>query len=181
MSVIVIDDRTVRRVAFRAGSVVLDTTTVLSPFGQTKREVQRRYDAYAKAFDFAITSTRLSPPPEGAHMLSGRWRPIEADLPNHEEDTIYQVDGDVLSMRDGFGRSYRAPFDGAPVPYLGDSRFTTVSVRRIDARTFEEVDRNGDQTVLTARWRFDPDGRTIHVRFEHATGLAQEQDGRRID
>jgi hypothetical protein len=106
---------------------------------------------------------------------------VEADLPNHEEDTTYRVVAGVLSMRDGFGRGYDAPLNGMPAPYLGDPRFTTVSVRQVDDWTFEELDRSGDQTVLNTRWRVDPDGRTIHVRFQHATGLVQEQDGQRID
>ena len=47
--------------------------------------------------------------------MSGLWRPVEADLPNHEEDTVYPAVDDALSMRDGFGRSYDAPLDGTPV------------------------------------------------------------------
>jgi hypothetical protein len=180
LSIAVVDDRTVRRVAVRGGTVVLDATTVVSPFGQTKREVLRRLGDSGRFFEFAVTSRRLSPAPEGAHAVSGRWRPVEADLPNHEEDTVYRVANGILSMRDGFGRSFDAPLDGTPVPYFGDGRFTTVSVRLIDDSTFEEVDRSGDETLLTARWRVDPDGRTIHVRFEHATGLIQEQDGQRL-
>jgi hypothetical protein len=181
LGITVVDDRTVRRVAMLAGAVVVDATTVVSPFGQTKREVQRRRGGSDRVFEFAITSRRLSPASDGAHAVSGRWRPVEADLPNHEEDTIYRVVDGVLSMRDGFGRSFDAPLDGTPAPYLGDPRFTTVSVRQVDDWTFEELDRNADQTVLTARWRVDPDGHTIHVRFEHATGLVQEQDGQRLD
>jgi hypothetical protein len=181
VSIRVVDARTVRRVLRRGGDVVVTATTVVSPFGQTKRETQRRLGVHAHGFDFAVTSRRVDPAPAGAHMVSGRWRPVEADLPNHEEDTMFRVVDDVLSMRDGFGRRYDAPLDGTPVPYLGDSRITSVSVQRIDAWTLEEVDRNGDEHVLTARWRADPDGHTMHVRFEHASGLVQEQDGQRID
>jgi hypothetical protein len=181
VGITVVDDRTIRRVATRDGAVVLDATTVVSPFGQTKREAQRQFTAGGQAFEFAISSRRIGAVPDGAHAVSGRWRTVEADLPNHEEDTQYRVAEGVLSMRDGLGRSFDAPLDGTPVPYGGDSRFTTVSVRHLDEWTIEEVDRNGDDVVLTTRWRVDPDGRTIHVRFQHASGLIQEQDGQRID
>lgn len=181
VAVTVVDERTMRRVAWRDGAVTVDATTILSPFGHTKRETQRQFRGEASSVEFAITSRRIGPAAEGEHLLSGRWQPVEADLPNHEEDTIYRLADGVLSMRDGFGRSFEAPVDGTPVPYVGDVRFTTVTIRQIDERTVEEVDFNGPDAVLTTTWQVDPDGRTIHVRFVHATGLVQEQDGRRLD
>lgn len=181
VAISIIDTRTVRRVARRAGRITLDSTTVLSPFGHTKRETQHQLDLAAVAVEFAITSKRVGAAPAGAHPISGRWQAVEADLPNHEEDTEYRVTDGVLSMRDGMGRAFDAPLDGTPVPYRGDARFTTVSCRLVDDWTIEEVDQRDDEVVLTTTWRADPDGRTIHVRFDHASGLVQEQDGRRLD
>jgi hypothetical protein len=179
VAITVVDDRTVRRVAWQGGAMVVDATMVLSPFGQTQRETQRRFQPVQ--FEFAVTSARLGPAPSGAHALSGRWRPIERDLPNHEEDTRYGLVDGIFSMRDGFGRQFDAPLDGSQVPYVGDGRFTAVSLRQIDDLTIEETNWNGPDVVLTTRWRVEPDGRTIHVRFEYASGLVQEQDGARID
>ena len=181
IAVTVLDDRRVRRVAERAGKVVLDATTVLSPFGHTKRETQLQFDSGPVALEFAINSRRIGSAPADSHGLSGRWQDVEADLPNHEEDTRYQVVDGVLSMRDGFGRAFDAPLDGSIVDYRGDSRFTSVSCRRIDAATIEEVDRNGEEVVLTTTWITDADGQTMHVRFAHASGLVQEQDGHRLE
>lgn len=181
LAITVIDDRRVRRVAERAGRVVLDATTVLSPFGHTKRDTQLQYDSGPIALEFAVVSKRIAPPPPGAHALSGRWQDVEADLPNHEEDTRYSIVDDVLSMRDGFGRAFDAPLDGTVVPYRGDGRFTDVSCRWIGVNAIEEVDRHADDVVLTTTWTVDADGRTIHVRFAYASGLVQEQDGHRLD
>jgi len=180
LAITVMDDRTVRRTAMRDGAVVTDAVTVLSPFGHTKREVQRQSGSGPATFDFAISSRRVGPGPEGAHAISGRWQPIEADLPNHEEDTEYRVVDGVFSMRDGFGRAFDAPLDGTAVPYLNDARFTTVRCRQLDAMTIEEVDGNDDGVVVTATWHVDPDGHTIHVRFEHADGRIQQQDGQKL-
>jgi hypothetical protein len=180
VAISVVDPRTVRRVATLGGRIVVDATTVLSPFGHTKRETQRQFTSAGAWVEFAITSRRLAPAPDGAHLLSGTWQPVEADLPNHEEDTVYRIDRDVLSMRDGFGRSFDAPLDGTRVPYLGDERFSHVRVRQIDDSTIEEVDLHDGDVVLTTRWHVDSDGLTIHVRFEHADGRIQEQDGHRI-
>ena len=181
LAVTVVDDRTVRRVASRAGTPIVEATTVLSPFGHTKRETQRHLAMANVPFEFAITSRRVEAGPDGSHALSGRWQRVEADLPNHEEDTSYAIIGDVLSMRDGFGRSFDAPLDGTVVPYHGDARFTTVSCRRLDDATIEEVDRHDADVVVTTTWRVDADGRTMHVRFEYADGRVQEQDGHRLD
>ncbi|HEX8026729.1 MAG TPA: hypothetical protein VF484_11050 [Candidatus Limnocylindrales bacterium] len=181
LAIAVVDDRTVRRVASRAGQVVVDATTVLSPFGHTKRETQRQQTGTGAAFEFAIGSRRIGPAPAEAHLVSGRWQRVEADLPNHEEDTVFGIADGVLSMRDGFGRSFEAPLDGTPVPYVGDPRFDRVSAREIDERTIEETDWSGPEVVLRTRWQVDADGRTMHVRFEHADGRIQEQDGRKLD
>jgi hypothetical protein len=180
VAITVADDRTVRRVATRAGDVVVEATTVLSPFGHTKREAQRQFGR-GGSFEFAIVSRRVGPAVAGAHLLSGRWQPVEADLPNHEEDTNFRVEDGILRMRDGFGRSFEAPLDGTAVPYVGDPRFTSVTARQIDERTIEEVDWSGPDVVLTTQWRVTGDGKTMHVRFEHADGVVQEQDGQRLD
>jgi hypothetical protein len=179
IAITVVDERTVRRTAWKAGTLVVDATTVLSPFGHTKRETHRQ--AALPTFEFAITSRRVGPAPAGAHLVSGRWQPVERDLMNHEEDTEYRLADGIFSMRDGFGRRFDAPLDGTQVPYIGDPRFTAVSLRQIDELTIEETNWNGADVVLTTTWTVGPDGRTIHVRFEYASGLIQEQDGRRLD
>jgi hypothetical protein len=83
-----------------------------------------------------------------------------------------------------WGRNGRAdlPYrgDGAVAPYLGDSRFTGVSVRRIDERTIEESDLSGDAVVQVTRWQVDPDGRTMHVRFDDTHGHVTEQTGHKL-
>lgn len=183
LAITIPDQRTVRRVATLDGNVVLEATAVVSPDGTEKTELQRLPGmGPGPGVVVSIRSMRLGTvAPAERHAICGRWKVVEFDLPNHEEDTEYRIVDGVLSMHDGFGRSFEAPLDGTSVPYVGDTRFASVSVRWIDEATIEEVDRDADGAVfLTTQWHVDPDRRTMHVRFEYASGLVQEQAGQRI-
>jgi hypothetical protein len=83
-------------------------------------------------------------------------------------------------MSDRAGRSFSAKLDGTEAPYIGDPRFTSVSVKLIDSRTIEESDKNQDKIVLITRWTVGPDGTTMHVRFDNTQGFVQEQTGHKI-
>jgi hypothetical protein len=129
---------------------------------------------------FRFELARVGTAEPGAHPLTGSWRITALDLLNHDEDTTYRVVDGSLSMTDLIGRSYRAPLDGTVVPYLGDVRFTAVSVRQIDDRTIEETNMSGDTVVQVTRWTVTPDGQTMHVRFDDGHGHVMEQSGHRL-
>jgi hypothetical protein len=180
VAITVLDDATVRRVLRKGGEVVVDAITVIDAAGNSKTETQSIADRPPRPFRFAISSQRTGPRPAGGHALSGRWRIDQMDLVDHQEDTRYRIVDGVLSMADGFGRSFDARLDGTPAPYWGDARYTSVSVRSIDETTIEERDLDGDVTVLLLVWRVDPDRGTMHVRFDDLHGHVMEQDGRRL-
>jgi hypothetical protein len=180
IAITVVDERTVRKVGRKDGTTVIDSISVVGADGNAKVETQTVSGGGPTPFAFAIQSTRLRAGPAGGHALSGTWQVVEMDLVDHEEDTVYRVVDDTLTMSDGFGRSFVAKLDGTIAPYHGDPRFDSVSVRRIDERTIEESDRLGDRIVLVARWLVDPDGETIHVRFDDGRGGVMEQTGHRL-
>ena len=64
------------------------------------------------------------------------------------------------------GSSYAAKLDGSEAPYSGDPGVTSVSVRQIDDRSFEETDKRDGKPVMVWRWQFDADGRTARVRMK---------------
>lgn len=197
IAVTVVDDRTVRQVGRRRGAVVYESETVIDAAGDTRTEL--RTGAMTVAGEpvpilsaasgdangpgpvlFRFEFARVGAAEPGAHLLAGSWRMTAVDLLNHDEDTEYRIVDGQLSMSDRIGRSYRAPLDGTVVPYLGDVRFTGVSVRQLDERTIEESNLNGDAVVQVTRWTVDPDGRTIHVRFDDGHGHVMEQSGHRL-
>jgi hypothetical protein len=198
LQIIVVDDRTVRLVGRREGLITYESTLVAGADGNTMVETRT---AAAQAGDvlvpmlsgrhdgsddeprhvmFRISLERVGAPISGAHLVSGSWRVVELDLLDHDEDTTYHLSGDQLVMSDRMGRSYAAILDGSIAPYLGDPRFTGVSMRRIDGRTIEETNLAGDAVVQVTTWRVDVDGRTMHVRFDDGAGHVMEQTGFKV-
>jgi hypothetical protein len=197
IAVTVVNDRTVRQVGRRRGAVVYESETVIDAGGNTRSETRTasmEVDGELVSIPSAASGDasgpgpalfrfefeRLGLPEAGAHLLTGSWRMTAFDLLNHDEDTTYRIVDGQLSMTDRMGRSFRAPLDGTVVPYLGDARFTGVSVRQLDERTIEESNLSGQRVVQVARWTVDADGRTMHVRFDDGHGHVMEQSGHRL-
>ena len=180
VAITVVDSRTVLKTARRNGAIVVQSRTVVAPDGNSKTETQTVTGVGPAPFDFAENSTRVAPATAGSHVLSGRWRVLEADLVNHDEDTTYRVAHGTLTMNDRMGRSFVAKLDGTVAPYHGDARYTGVAARWIDDHTIEESDRNGDAVVLVAQWHVEADGRTMHVRFNDTQGHVMEQVGHKL-
>lgn len=181
LSVTLVDDRTVTKIAKKGGTVVLDSKVVVSADGQTKTEVQTIYFMAPRPIEVTSHSSRVSTAPQGAHLLSGSWRMTDLDVSNHAEDTIFKVAGDTLTMSDRMGRSFSAKFDGTEAPYKGSDEFTSVSLKLIDDHTIEESDKKGGKVVKIDRWSVGPDGKTMHVRFDDTQGHVQEQTGHRVE
>lgn len=180
LSVRVVEDRRIVKIAKRNGVTVVESRAEVSADGQTLTERQILSDAGPRPVDFTSHSTRIALGPPGSHRVSGSWHLIEADLTNHDEDTDYLVSDGFLTMSDRMGRSFKAKLDGTDAPYHGDSEFTSVSVKQIDTRTIEETDKSAGKAVKITRWTVDPDGKTIHVQFDDTHGHVQHQDGHKV-
>lgn len=198
MSITVVDDRMVRQIGRRRGVVVFEATSIVAADGQGRIEtwtaampvngvvvpimvpMTAAPDGRGRPVQFRTDAVRLGSPEEGAHRLSGIWKVVARDLLNHDEDTTYRIAAGALTMTDRLERSFTASLDGTPAPYHGDPRFTGVSIRVIDERTIEESNLKDDIVVQVTRWRVDPDGTTMHVRFDDTRGHVMEQTGRRI-
>ena len=181
LSITTIDDRTVTKIGKKAGKTVAETKVVVSADGKTKTEVQTMYDMAPRPVELTIHSSRISAGPQDSHLLSGAWRMTDLDVSNHAEDTIFKINGDTLSMTDRLGRSFSAKLDGTEAPYNGSDEFTNVSLKIIDGHTIEESDKKGGKVVKIDRWSVDPDGKTMHVRFDNTKGFVQEQTGHKVE
>jgi hypothetical protein len=181
VSVKVIDDRTVLKIAKRGGKTAFETRSVIGADGKTETEVQTMYDMAPRPIELTVHSVRVSAGSTGSHLVSGGWRMTDLDLSNHAEDTIFKVTGDTLSMSDRMGRSFSAKLDGTESPYNGSDEFTSVSLKMIDGNTIEESDKKGGKVVKISRWSIAPDGRTMHVTFDDMQGHVQKQTGHKIE
>ena len=198
VAVTVVDERTVRLVGRRGGVVVFGSTSLVAADGRSRTEtwtaalvidgamgpvtvpLSATPGPEARQVLFTATSVRVGSPEAGAHLLSGSWKVVARDLLHHDEDTVYRIEDGSLTMTDRLGRSFTARLDGTVAPYRGDPRFDAVSLRVIDDRTIEESNLNGGVLIQVTRWRVDPDGVTMHVRFDDTHGHVMEQTGQRV-
>jgi hypothetical protein len=180
LSVKIVDDRTVSRVAKKGGKTVAETRANVSSDGNSLSEEQTLFFMGPKPIELMSKSTRVGQQRPGDPAISGKWRRVETDLINHDEDTTLHVADQTVSMTDRMGRSFRAKLDGTDAPYNGSPEFTSVSVKLINPTTLEESDKNAGKVVKICTWSVDPDGKTMHARFDDLHGRIQKQTGHKI-
>jgi hypothetical protein len=180
VSISIADERTVLKTAKKSGKIVAAMKDVVAADGSSKTETQTVTGMMPRPVEVTTTYSRVAAGSRGSHSISGKWRENQTDLTNHEEDTTYKVSGNVLVMSDRIGRSFSATLDGIDAPYNGDPQYTSVSIKLIDSRTIEESDKKDGVIVQINRWSIDPDGTTIHARFDDAHGHVQEQTGHKM-
>lgn len=119
---------------------------------------------------------RISQGPRGAHAISGSWR-IKKRM-NRSDNALFvrlKLEADTFSFADPAGQSYTAKLDGTETTFKGDLSNTIVSVRRIDERTIEEVDKREAKVVEITRFTVSADGKTMTVSMEDkARGTTRE-------
>ncbi len=141
ISVRILDDHTIREIEKKNGQIDSDEKFTVSPDGNTVT------DEFA---NWKVTMIRVAKGPAGSHALSGSWRPVKMESVSDAGLLIsYKLEGDTLTMSRPTGLGYKAKLDGTVVPYEGDPEKHGVSVRRVDANTFEETDElNGKPTSV---------------------------------
>lgn len=180
LNITVVDERTVLKTAKKGSQTVAEIKNVISADGVSRTETQTVTGMAPRPFEFASTFSRVAPGRPGSHLISGEWRLIESDLTHHDEDTTYKISENTLKMSDHFGRSFSAKLDGTDAPYNGDPKYSSVSVKLLDRSTIEESDKKDGKVVQINRWSVDPDGTTIHARFDDTQGHIQEQTGHKL-
>jgi hypothetical protein len=180
LTIAVIDDRTIRKTAKKAGKTIAESTFEVSADGSTETERQTLYDMAPRPIEMTSHSSRVAARSAGSHMISGTWRMTDADTSNHAEDTIFNVSGGTLRMSDRMGRSFVAKLDGSEAKYNGSDEYTSVSLKMINSHTIEESDSKDGRVLKISRWSVDPDGKTMHVRFDNTQGFVQEQTGHKV-
>jgi hypothetical protein len=181
LSITVVSDRTLKKIAKKGGKTVAESEIVVSEDGKKVTERQTLYFMAPRPIEMTTRSSRVSAGSQGAHPISGTWRATDSEVSNHAEDTIFKVSGQTLEMSDRMGRSFSAKLDGTEAPYNGSDEFTSVSLKMIDGHTIEESDKKGGKVVKISRWDIGPDGKTMRVRFDNTQGFVQEQTGHKVE
>ena len=108
-----------------------------------------------------LTARRVAAAPADSHPLSGSWveqQHVAGDL----RPVRYRMTAEGFQMRWN-GQSYDAKFDGKEYPVAGDPGKTTVSFKKIDDATVEEIDHRQGKVVNEIRLALARDGNTITV------------------
>ena len=167
LNVAVLDERTILKTAKKAGKTVLTSKFSVDADGAT---ASTEFTDATATSGTPVTGTvvwrRVASGPPGSHAVSGSWRQGPPKISDNGVTSTLKVTGNTLSMTSPTGSSYVAQLDGTEAAYSGDPGVTSVSVRKVDEHSFEETDLRHGKPVQVRRWRFDPDGRTAHVRLK---------------
>jgi hypothetical protein len=155
ISVRILDDHTIRMIEKKNGQIDSDEKFTVSPDGNTCT------DEFA---NWKATMIRVAKGPAGSHALSGSWRPVRMESVSDAGLLIsYKLEGDTLTMSRPTGMGYKAKLDGTIAPFEGDPEKHGVSVRRVDANTFEETDELNGKPVSMVRMTVAADGKTMTI------------------
>jgi hypothetical protein len=115
-----------------------------------------------------VTLMRVEKGSAGSHATSGGWRDEKIGAISDNGLTLmYKAVPDGISMSDQTGESYTAKFDGKDYPVKGDPGTDMVSVKRIDANTFEETFKKNGKVVSVNHIAIAADGKTGNVTGEN--------------
>jgi len=111
--------------------------------------------------------TRVSKGPAGSHAVSGSWRAEKFNNVSSNGLTLtYQGTVDGLKMSNLTGQTFEAKFDGKEYPMQGDPGHTLVTLKRLNASSFEETDRRDGKVVGIFHVKVAKDGKSIDAVYE---------------
>lgn len=109
-----------------------------------------------------VTEQRITAGPAGSHPVSGSWRQEQFGGNDSMRTVQYHMSADGFQMNWN-GQTYDAKFDGKEYPIVNDPGKTTVSVKRVNANTVEEIDHRQGKVVDEIRLAAASDGKSIAV------------------
>lgn len=160
----VIDDKTIEITEKQNDKTVYMETDMVSPDGNTL--VQKIMDAAApegEPMTANETLQRVGAGPAGSSPISGSWQAQKMTSATGMTVT-YHGTADGLEASNRHGEGYTAKFDGRDYPIQGDPAHGTVSLRRLNANTIEETDKQEGAVHYKVRMTVLKDGKSMVVR-----------------
>lgn len=115
------------------------------------------------------TDVRLAPGPKGSHAISGSWRTGKTNSIDAKALTVsFKDTGTMFHTSQPTGYSSVAPIGGKPVPIIGDSSGTMVSVRRA-----------GPTTYMTSNWLNGKQMSALTIRVVNPTTISVVAEDKR--
>lgn len=165
VAVNVVNDHTVKTTEKKSGKTVATSTTTVAGDGKTANvDFSDSSNTNGAPVTGSFTYKQVAAGPAGSNAISGSW--IITKFSNVSDNGVtvtYKTDGDMLTMTNPTGQSYSAKMDGTDAPFKGDPGVTSVSVKKIGARTIVEIDKRDGKAISTTRSTVSKDGKTMRV------------------
>ena len=101
--------------------------------------------------------------PSGVHATSGNWIIVKQSGSGSELLTTYKTSGDEITMSDPTGAGYTAKLNGSDYPVHGAYGYDAVSLKKINAHTFEETDKRDGTVTDVSTMTISANGKTMTV------------------
>lgn len=163
-SVRVVDDRDLEITEKEKGKVVYSENDRLSSDGNVLIEkITDTASPNGEPVTAEETFTRVSAAPAGANAISGGWQ-VEKVASEKGMAVTYHSIPDGLEASNRHGEGYSAKFDGKEYPIQGDPAHNTVSLKRVNAHTILETDREDGAIHYQLRMTVARDGKSMLVQ-----------------
>jgi hypothetical protein len=166
IAVQVVNDHSIQITEKQADRTVYSETDTVSSDGN---DLVARITDSAAADGEPVTAVetykRTSQGPAGSNPISGSWQAekIEASSQNGISVTYHSIPDGLQASNPG-GEGYSAKFDGRDYPIHGEPAHNTVSLRRINANTIVETDKQDGAVHYKLRMTVSRDGRSMKVK-----------------
>ena len=169
-----IDARTVEGTRMKAGKAVGIETHVSSPDGQTRTATLKGTSETGDTFQSVSVYKRTAGDPSAVNPLLGEWE-VEPAM-NQSDFAPFRFEGVDGGLRYVTGATtlYTVSYDSASA-VSSNQVFDEVSLRRINDRTIELVQKKNGKVVITWRYEVAPEGKTLN-----GTGIRVDAVGRTI-
>jgi hypothetical protein len=170
VSITVVDANTVEETDKKGGKTVATSKSTISSDGKTLMfEFSDSSNSNGAPVVGKGEAERVAKAPAGSHAVSGSWRTTKiSNLSDNGLLTTYALSGSTLKMTAPTGQSYSAPVDGTDSPFMGDPGQSSVSIKRIDDNTVDEIDRRDGKVIGSAHISVSADGKTMTVAWKDA-------------
>jgi hypothetical protein len=165
VAVRVIDGHTIKIIEKEKEKVVYKETDKVSADGDTLRQdVTDLAAPNGEAVVAQETFQRVSAGAPDAGAISGSWLAKKIEFTSKNGITVtYRSTAQGLQACNPGGEGYDAKFDGKEYPVHGDPTHSTVSLKKINANTIVETDRQDGRVHYMVRMTVSRDGKTMKV------------------
>jgi uncharacterized lipoprotein YmbA len=161
VSVRIVSPTAVESTLMQGGKVIARLTETVSADGKTLTTKFTNHGGQ-KVISGETTAMRVASGPSGAHAISGSWQQQQVQGNDTLRTMQMQMTADGFNWHQN-GQSYDAKFDGKEYPVVGDPGHTSVTLRKIDANTVEEIDHRQGKVVDEIQLEAAQDGKTVEV------------------